>query len=104
MEHKDERLSVDREIREHYDIVKQFRDDLLADNEDPNAVVKALAAMTSIIRDVVKVQNQLYNAEKHALLQQTIFNVLKEYDPKIHEEVIVAFAADVERMNAETIQ
>ena len=103
MEREDCRLSVDKAIRDHYDIIIDFRDNLIEDDGDPKDIASALTATTIIIRDIVKVQTQLYNAENFALLQQTIVNVLKEEDRELAERIIAAYTADLERKYAEAL-
>lgn len=94
------RISVSKELKEHYDKIIARRnlilDDANAENKDITAI---LNATTTIIRELSKIQLDLYNSEKFAILQQVIVNVLKNYDQKIVDEVIEALERRLEKIS-----
>lgn len=92
----DVRISVSSELSEHYNKILKRRDDILdnPDSED-RTVVSILTATTAIIKELVKIQESLYNSEKFAVLQQVIVDVLKETDPEFQEKVMEEFESRV---------
>ena len=87
----DTRISVSQELKEHYDKIIQRRDDILNDPGSENKdLIGILNATTSIIRELSKIQQDLYNSEKFAILQQIIVNVLKDCDQEVANRVVKA--------------
>lgn len=97
----DVRISVSKELSEHYNKIIERRDNILNDpNSADKDVIGILNTTTSIIRDLVKMQQDLYNSEKFAVLQQIIVNVLKESAPEVAEKVVKAFEERYEDLTA----
>jgi len=87
----DTRISVSQELKEHYDKIIQRRDDILNDPGSENKdLIGILNATTSIIKELSKIQQDLYNSEKFAILQQIIVNVLKDCDQEVANRVVKA--------------
>jgi len=87
----DTRISVSQELKEHYDKIIQRRDDILDDPGSENKdLIGILNATTSIIKELSKIQQDLYNSEKFAILQQIIVNVLKDCDQEVANRVVKA--------------
>jgi len=87
----DTRISVSQELKEHYDKIIQRRDNILDDPGSENRdLIGILNATTSIIRELSKIQQDLYNSEKFAILQQIIVNVLKDCDQEVANRVVKA--------------
>ncbi len=90
---EDVRISVSRELADHYNKIIERRDSILeADNEKEQVVVSILSATTQILRDLSKLQEDVYNAEKFAIFQQSVIAVLKEENADIVERVIKKIA------------
>lgn len=99
-ERVDTRISASEELAEHYQIVKDFRDNLVGNaDEDPKVIATALATLNTTLRDVSKMQRELYTAENFALLQQRIVNVLRDVSPEICEKVLNGFEEDLRRLS-----
>ena len=87
----DTRISVSQELKEHYDKIIQRRDNILDDPGSENRdLIGILNATTSIIKELSKIQQDLYNSEKFAILQQIIVNVLKDCDQEVANRVVKA--------------
>ena len=87
----DTRISVSKELKEHYDKIIERRDAILGDQISENKdLIGILNATTTIIKELSKIQQELYNSEKFAILQQIIVNVLKECDQEVADKVVKA--------------
>lgn len=85
----DVRVSVSKELSEHYQKILDMRDRVLNDPESENKDITAiLVATTNIIKELAKIQADLYNSEKFAVLQQIIVNTLKEVDKDLQKKVV----------------
>lgn len=86
---EDVRISVSRELADHYNKIITRRDKVLEeDNEKEQVVVAILSATTQILRDLSKLQEDVYNAEKFAVFQQAVIAVLKEEGDDVVERVL----------------
>ncbi len=90
-------VNINRELHEHFIKVRDLRDDILLDGENTERI-SAMKAMTFVIKDLSKLQQQVYNTEKLAILQSAIVEVLQEYDPIIRQEVQDAFYKKLTRL------
>jgi len=89
MDLTDVRISVSAELSEHYNKTLARRDSILDDEEsEDKSVVSILNATTTIIKELAKIQEELYNSEKFAVLQQIIVQTLKDSDPIVANKVI----------------
>lgn len=87
----DVRISVSKELAEHYDLILKRRNYLLdSDLAEDKDVVAILNATTSIIKELSRIQAELYNSEKFAVLQQIIIDELKTCDTELQLRVIEA--------------
>ena len=95
----DTRISVSQELKEHYDKIIQRRDDILNDPGSENKdLIGILNATTAIIKELSKIQQELYNSEKFAILQQIIVNVLKDCEPEVADRVVKALERRYEKI------
>jgi hypothetical protein len=96
----DTRISVSKELKEHYDKIIERRDAILNDSGSENKdLIGILNATTSIIKELSKIQQELYNSEKFAILQQIIVNVLKDCDQSVADRVVAALEARFEKVS-----
>lgn len=87
----DVRISVSKELSDHYSLILQKRDDILNDPEsEDKTMISILTATTAIIKELAKIQSEVYNSEKFAVLQQIIVNVLKNSDKEVADKVLDA--------------
>lgn len=87
----DVRISVSKELAEHYELILQRRNDLLNSSlAEDRDVVAIINATTSIIKELSRIQAELYNSEKFAVLQQIIIDELKSCDTELQMRVIEA--------------
>lgn len=92
-------VSISKEFYEHYEKVKGFRDRAIGDTSlEPSQQTAALNATTSILRDMVKIEKDIYNSQKFAILQQVVVDCLKKVSPELQEEVIEEFETRLEHM------
>jgi hypothetical protein len=92
-------IDVGEELNEHYQAVIRTRDDLI-DNPDVKGSEKAalLNATTTIIRELAKMQTDLYNSGRIALLQQAIIEALKEVDPALQSRTMAILEEKLARL------
>jgi hypothetical protein len=99
MQEHDVRISVSNEFAEHFAAIKELRDSLSLTEDDPKVIVQVMTAFTSVLRDLGKAQQDLYNSETFARLQQRIINVLKEVDPELARRVLEGYEEDLRRLS-----
>lgn len=86
---EDVRISVSKELADHYNKIIDRRDSILGSNGVKEQVVVAiLSATTQILRDLSKLQEEVYNAETFAVFQQAVIAILKEEDTDLVERVL----------------
>ena len=92
-------IEVAAELADHFQKVKDFRDNLLEDTgEDPKVVTQALNSMTRVISEIADKQKEVYNSDTFAILTQRIANILGEVDKDLQERVMDAFREDLQRL------
>ena len=85
-------ISVSQELSDHFELVKTLRDNILVDNlAEARDKVAAINSMTSIIKDLSKMQQDVYNAERFSMLQQVVINTIKDKYPDLAQDVITTF-------------
>ena len=85
----DVRISVSKELADHYNKIITRRDEILeSDVVKEQVVVSILTATTQILRDLSKIQEEVYNAEKYAVFQQAVISVLKDESDELVERVL----------------
>jgi len=95
----DVRISVSKELAEHYQKILDTRDMVLDDPESENKDITAiLQATTSIIKEMARIQADLYNSEKFAVLQSVVVSCLKDASVKLERKVIDEFEKRLERL------
>jgi hypothetical protein len=84
-------ITISDELHEHYEKVKQHRDNVVDDqNSEDRDKVAALNAVTAILKDLIKMQESAYNSEKIGRLQQEVINALRDVDHAFAERVLNA--------------
>lgn len=95
----DVRISVSKELAEHYAKIIARRDEILDNPEsEDKSIIGILNATTGIIRDLAKIQADLYNSERFATLQQIIVNCLREVSPELQQKVLDEFERKYEEI------
>jgi hypothetical protein len=82
-------IDVTAELQEHYDLVKQVAQAAASDpDETGSSKASTLNAVTSILKELAKIQTDLYNSSSIAALQQAIVDELKLSDPTITKQIL----------------
>ena len=85
----DVRISVSKVLSEHYQKILDMRDRVLDDPESENKDITAiLQATTSIIKEMAKIQSDLYNSERVAVFLQVTVDELKKIDESLAGKVV----------------
>lgn len=93
-------ISVGRELKDHYDVVLRTRDEVLDDPEAKGSEKAAiLNATTSIIKDLAKAQQDIYNSDSTARLQQAVYNALGDVSKDLQDKVIAAMERRFEEIS-----
>ena len=87
----DVRISVSEELKDHYDKIIEKRNEILEDNRsEDQSVIGILNATTSIIRELSKIQESLYNSERYARFQQIVIGVIDDQDIELATKIVEA--------------
>lgn len=90
-------LNLDSELYDRYTEAKDFLDLVLTDSEvSPNQVSTVMNSVNSILKEIVKMQTEVQNAEKVKKLELAMITALKLATPEVQE----AFFAEFERLSA----
>lgn len=82
-------IDVGQELADHFTVVKELRDKCVADVDDSGASKAAiLNATTAIIRELAKIQTELYNSALIANIQASIIEGLEEADQAFKDKVV----------------
>lgn len=85
----DVQISVSKEFYEHYKEVISLRDDIINNEHARDAdKVSVINSTTNIIKDLLHMQERLYNSENFAKLQQIIVQCLREVSPEVANRAI----------------
>lgn len=89
-------LNLDSELYDRYTEAKDFLDLVLTDSEvSPNQVSTVMNSVNSILKEIVKMQTEVQNAEKVKKLELAMITALKLATPEVQE----AFFAEFERLS-----
>lgn len=89
-------LNLDSELYDRYTEAKDFLDLVLTDSEvTPNQVSTVMNSVNSILKEIVKMQTEVQNAEKVKKLELAMITALKLATPEVQE----AFFAEFERLS-----
>jgi len=92
-------ISVSKELHDHYQVIIETRDRILEDHdESASGKASILNATTSILKDLAKTQQELYNSDTVARLQQAVYNTLKEVDPALKDKVLSLLEKNLETL------
>lgn len=87
-------LNLDSELLDNYQEAKDFRDFILSnDSIPPNQVAQVMNTLTSILKEIVKMQEDLHNIERIKRMEYAIIHALKD----MPDEVKQAFMDEYER-------
>lgn len=82
-------IDISKELSDHYDLVKQAAASAVADQDaSPNGRAALLNATTTILKELSKIQQELYNSSLIAQLKAAIVEALEEASPEIKNRVI----------------
>lgn len=82
-------IDISKELSDHYALVKQASQDAL-DDEDSSSNGKAamLNAATAILKELSKIQQELYNSSLIAQLKASILEALEDSSPELKNRVL----------------
>lgn len=70
-------LDLEQEILENYNSAKTFLENLDQSQTQVNQVAQVYNSISAILRDLVKMQTDLYNAERVKILENTLFRAIQ---------------------------
>jgi hypothetical protein len=89
-------LNLDYELLARYQEAKQFLADVITDTDlPPNQVAQVMNTVTAILKEIVKAQTDIHNAEKVKLMEQAMITALKT----VPEDAQNLFFAEFERLS-----
>lgn len=89
-------LNLDNELFQNYQEAKLYLDIVLSDGSiPPNQVAQTFNTITAILKEIVKTQTEVYNAERIKNLEDAIVTALK----LTSEDVQEAFFTEFERLS-----
>jgi hypothetical protein len=92
-------IDVGKELGDHYEAVVRTRDTILEDFDTSGQEKSAiLNATTTIIRELAKLQDDLYQSSLIAKLQDAIVEALEEADPEFKDRVLRILEERLERL------
>lgn len=81
------KVDVSKELNEHFKAVIKLRDDLInSPTTKDSDKVSGINACTTILKDLSKIQESLYNSELIARLQISVMNAFEEAVPELREK------------------
>ena len=80
-------IDITQELYDHYERLKTFYRTLENDGAARDQI-SALNAITSMIKELAKTQEELYNSTTYAIFQEIFINTLKEIEPKKTEHLL----------------
>jgi len=90
------KISVSQALKDHYEAIIRVRDEVINDPEAAgNAKSAILNSTTAVLKDLAKIQVELYNSELVARLVQQVFNALDKESPAIRERVAAALEVEL---------
>jgi hypothetical protein len=96
----DVRVSVSKELADHYEKVIEMRDRIInSDVSSGQEISSILTTTTNLIKELGKIQKDLYTSEKFAILTQIIVDELREMDPKMCSRVVNRLEARFEEIS-----
>ncbi len=70
-------LDLETEVLHNYNAAKQFLQDIDQESIPANQVAQVINSITNILKDLVKMQTDLYDAERVKKLEAALINTLK---------------------------
>lgn len=93
-------INVSDELKDHYEVVLRTRDSVLAEPTSSGSEMAAvLRVTTDLIRELAKIQTDVYNAETISVIQQCILEALAEAAPEVKLKVIEALERHLEQVS-----
>jgi len=82
-------INISDELADHYQLVKQAARDAVDDANETGAAKSALLnATTTILKELARVQQELFNSSNIAILQATIVSCLSDCDQNFKDKVV----------------
>lgn len=78
-------LNLEVELLEQYNTAKDYLDDI-PEGTPANQVAQVMNTITAILRDVVKMQTDLYNAERIKIMEDCIIQAMKGAPATVQDE------------------
>lgn len=92
-------IEVSTELLEHYKVVLDTRDAVLAEPTSSGSEMAAvLRVTTELIKELARTQLEIYNSETIAIIQQAIINALVEADINTKNKVLEALERHLEQV------
>lgn len=91
-------LDLERELLEHYWNAKTYLDDIqYVEGTSPNQVAQVINAITSSLKDVIKLQAELYNIERLKKLEEILVSTVKTCPPEIQDAFLTRYNNELQR-------
>ena len=84
-------LDLEKEILDNYNSAKDFLDDLDTELIAPNQVAQVLNTVTSILKELVKAQEMLYNQERVKAMESALIATIKTMDQSVQETFFLRY-------------
>jgi hypothetical protein len=82
-------IDISKELADHYDMVRQAAQDAIDDEESSsNGKAALLNATTSLLKELAKIQQDVYSSSLIAQLKSSIVEALEEASPELKERVL----------------
>lgn len=89
-------LNLDFELLQRYQDAKEFLTSVISDTEIPvSQVAQVMNTVTAILKEIVKAQTDIHNAEKVKIMEQAMITALKS----VPEDAQNLFFAEFERLS-----
>jgi hypothetical protein len=82
-------IDISKELADHYDMVRRAAQDAIDDEESSsNGKAALLNATTSLLKELAKIQQDVYSSSLIAQLKSSIVEALEEASPELKERVL----------------
>lgn len=92
-------LDLQHELLTQYRRAKRLVENLDGDEASINQKASGLNAVTAILGAIIRMQTDLYNAERVKLLEYALLDVLKEF-PAVHKQFLKRYTEALEKLDA----
>ena len=92
-------INVSKELSDHFEKLKNLRDEVIDDmSETGSSKAAVMNALTGILKELAKIQKEVYNAELIAKLQGAIIEGLEDTDQKLKDLVVKNLDRKLEKL------